>query len=351
MNQIIDYVKPESRSIKLITDGLAAGTIFIDDSFQRKFVWSLKDQVSLIETILMGYPIPEIYLWQNDTDAETGNTIYSVVDGQQRIKSVLRYINNDFKLEKKSLEDKKASYAGKHFDELDNELKKRIWKYPFSVRFITDEITNEQIIKIFLRLNRTNITLNPQELRNAEFNGEFIKLSAQIAELPFWSNYAIFTDNDIRRMIDIQFISTLLIFLRKGIEEETSQTALNNVYDQFNENYPEATDDKNNIENAIKLLEKLAKGHVYLAEAFKSKTHLYTLFLLTYYLLSQPKVDTADVGKKLEEWFRHYANETTFRGKLKQTLLVEYGTLTREGVQKKLNRHRRFEILKSYIAM
>jgi len=351
MNQIIDYVKPESRSIKTLTDGLAAGTIFIDDSFQRKFVWSPKDQVSLIETILMGYPIPEIYLWQNDTDPETGDTIYSVVDGQQRIKSVLRFINNEFPLEKRSLEDKKVPYAGQYFDNLDVELKKKIWKYPFSVRFISDDVTNEQIINIFLRLNRTNITLNPQELRNAEFNGQFIKLSAKLAELPFWAEYSIFNDNDIRRMIDIQFISTLLIFLRKGIEEETTQTALNRVYDQYNESYPEASADKKEFIAALTMLESLAKTHKDLAIAFKSKTHLYTLFLLGYYFSNAKQTEIDIIGTKLNTWFRHYENGTKFRTKVKQDLLTEYGTLTREGVQKKSNRHRRFEILKTYISL
>lgn len=351
MKKIIDSVKPESRTIKLLTDGLTNGTIIIDDSFQRKFVWSAKDQISLIETILMGFPIPEIYLWQNDTDADTGNTIYSVVDGQQRIKSILRFINNDFKLDKRSLEYKNAPYAGKDFDNLNIEQKKDIWKYPFSVRFISDDITKEQIVKIFLRLNRTNITLNPQELRNAEFNGPFISLAASLAELPFWKENSIFNDGDIRRMIDIQFISSLLIFFRKGIEEDTTQSALNKVYDQYNENYPEAATDRTEFENVIRTLNKLSESNENLKAAFKSKTHLYTIFLIGYYTSNQTSTMLISIGSKLDEWFRHYNGDTSFRAKGNQQLLTEYRTLTLEGVQKKTNRSRRFEILKSYIKL
>ncbi|UUZ46641.1 DUF262 domain-containing protein [Massilia sp. B-10] len=335
MNQIIDNVKPESRSIKVLTDGLATSTIVIDDSFQRKFVWSLKDQVSLIETILMGFPIPEIYLWQNDTDAESGDTIFSVVDGQQRIRSILNFIDNKFVLDKRSLDHKKAAYAGKKFDELDPELKKIIWKYPFSVRFISDEITHEEIVKIFLRLNRTNITLNPQELRNAEFNGDFIKLAAELADLPFWTSHAIFNDSDIRRMTDIQFISTLLIFLRKGIEEETTQGAINKIYDQYNNNYPEAKSDESAFKKVLAVLSIFSNENPHVIMAYKSKTHLYTLFLLGYYLSDQPKAFLLVTAKKLEEWYRHYTNVTSFHGKAKQALLTEYRTLTVEGVQKK----------------
>lgn len=84
----------------------------------------------------------------------------------------------------------------------------------------------DEIAKLFLRLNRTNTTLNPQELRNAEFNGEFLRLAEEIAQNEFWDNYKIFTQSDIRRMQDIQFISTLLIFLRMGIEQDNTQNQL-----------------------------------------------------------------------------------------------------------------------------
>jgi len=349
MTLIIDHVSSETRSVKQLTDGLTEGTIIIDDSFQRNFVWGVKDQVSLIETILMGFPIPEIYLWYTETNSDTGDTILSVVDGQQRTNSVLRYIKNEFKLDKRYLEDPTSSYSGKLFKELDASQKKIIWKYPFSVRFIKDNISKEEIINIFLRLNRTNISLNPQELRKAEFSGEFIKLAATIADLPFWETYSIFKPGDVRRMIDVQFVSTLLIFLRKGIAEETNQSILNKVYDQYNEDYPEAKSDFQQFKKILILLGKLAKGKAHLHNAYASKTQLYTMFSLGYYLLTVKANEISEISDNLEEWYKNYDNNTEFKLKKKQSLLNEYHALSREGVQKKANRQRRFEIIKSYL--
>ncbi|EHK0928943.1 DUF262 domain-containing protein, partial [Escherichia coli] len=96
----IDLIKVESKDIKWLTDNLKSGVITVDNSYQRKYIWQQKDQVALIETILIGYPIPEIYLWANNTDPDTGDTKYSIVDGQQRLTTIQRYLNDEFKLSK-----------------------------------------------------------------------------------------------------------------------------------------------------------------------------------------------------------------------------------------------------------
>src|SRR5690554_5018722 len=94
----INFIDVESRPIKWLVDGIKGETIIVDNSFQRRYVWVPKDKVALIETILLGYPIPEVYLWQNETDPETGDTIFSIVDGQQRLGAVQGFINDEFKL-------------------------------------------------------------------------------------------------------------------------------------------------------------------------------------------------------------------------------------------------------------
>ncbi|MER5112095.1 DUF262 domain-containing protein [Serratia marcescens] len=351
---IVENVNVESRPVKWLSDGLKNGTIIIDDSFQRRYVWILKDKVSLIETILMGYPIPEVYLWQNETDPDTGNTTHSIVDGQQRLGAVQSYINDEFPLEKKSLDNEKVPYCGKKFSELTPEEKSNIWKYNFSIRFINDSIDLEAIKKLFLRLNRTNITLNPQELRNAEFNGEFIKLADELSRMEFWNRYELFNKTDLRRMLDIQFISTLLIFIRMGIAEETTQAAINKVYDQYNDNYPEAEQDRALFESLVDIVDKLICHENKTTEIARKKTHLYTIFNLAYYLL-QTEVDKdsnyENVALSLNEWFDKYENGNVFESEDKNSLLNEYRSLSQEGVQKKANRLRRMEILRDYIQL
>jgi hypothetical protein len=346
---IIKNTSPESRQVKALVDGLDKGTILVDDSFQRQFVWGAKDQIALIETILLGYPIPEIYLWQTSTDPDSGETKLSVVDGQQRIRSVYNFIKDEFKLEKRYLEDGAANYSGKYFSELSPVDKSEIWKYPFTARLIKEEISYADIVKLFLRLNRTNIALNPQELRNAAFGGKFLRLADKIASLSFWTEHNVFNATDLRRMGDIQFISTLLIFLRRGIEEETSQAVLNRLYDQYNEVYTEERKDLAMFNKILKLMEELVVGKKHMPQALKSKTHFYTLFVLSYYALSIASLPVDVMAKKLEMWYRHYFSDSSFKTVKNIKLLEEFRLLMQEGVQKKSNRLRRFEILKEYL--
>ena len=342
----IELMDVETRSIKLLTDMLKNNTLTIDDSFQRRYVWVPKNKISLIETILLGYPIPELYLWQNETDPESGDTKYSIVDGQQRLGAVEAFITNQFRLNNSGLEFTENDYARKFFKDLTDEQKSAIWKYKFSIRFIKEEVTREEIVKIFLRLNSTNTSLNPQELRNAEFNGEFIKLAEQISEFSFWDDYGIFNSGDLRRMLDIQFISTLLIFLRMGIEEETTQSSLNKAYDLYNEKYDEADEDLETCRKALEIIDEFAKHSEFTKEILKKKTHLYALFVLSYYLLNSNTQITDSMKQTMGVWFQCYISETPIGDEHKDLLLSEYKYLSMEGVQKKANRQRRFEILK-----
>ncbi len=348
----INFIDVESRPIKWLVDGIKGETIIVDNSFQRRYVWVPKDKVSLIETILLGYPIPEVYLWQNETDPETGDTIFSIVDGQQRLGAVQGFVNDEFKLSKTGLENKDAEYSGKKFSELSSDLKSKLWKYPFSIRFIDESLSKENIVNLFLRLNRTNATLNPQELRNAEFSGLFIRLADEISKEKFWNDFSIFNSADIRRMNDIQFISTLLIFLRLGIEEETTQSSINRVYDLYNETYPEAEDDKELLISVLNLLRKIIRERPSILDIIKKKTHFYTLFVYSYYLERSNETSQIEaISQKLEEWYSHYLNESTFTNDKHIELLDEYRVLSQEGVQKKANRQRRFEIIKEYVGL
>lgn len=347
----VESIKVETRPVKWIVDGFHKGQIFIDNSFQRRYVWTTKDKVSLIETILLGFPIPEVYLWENETDPESGETPYSVVDGQQRLGAVRDFVNNEFMLSRTGLEGKDKDYAGKHFKDLEPGEKSKIWSYPFSIRFISQRLNKDAIVNLFLRLNRTNATLNPQELRNAEFSGQFMELAGRVSELEFWSKNKIFSPANYRRMIDIQFISTLLIFIRLGIEEETTQSAINRVYDQYNEDYPEANEDFHEIVEVLNLLDSLISNKKWLQDAAKRKTHFYTLFVLAYYLKeSNSRIPTPILSAKLDSWFKKYFNEELFENdKENSSRLAEYQQLSQEGVQKKSNRLRRFRLLQEFI--
>lgn len=348
---IADHTSYEGRDVKWIKDHFERKLLFVDDSFQRQFVWLPKHRIRLIETMLAGFPIPEIYLWQTNTDPDTGDSKYSIIDGQQRIRSVVGFINNEYKLRKTSLNKdyQDASFADKKFFELTPEQKAIIWKYKFHIKFISSAVPRSEITKMFLRLNSTNMTLNPQELRHAEFSGQFLEAAEAIADDPIWLENKLFAEPEIRRMRDIQFVSSILIYLRRGVSEELSQSNINRIYDAYNENYSERAED----EKAVLTLAKAALVVVGVDEELKkflrSKVHLYSLMIVC----DQMPEDIAnmDVHLRFKAFVEAYfgvESDKVYDTPVEQAA-TEYRRLTTEGVQKRYNRTRRIAVLRRFL--
>lgn len=272
--------------LKLMYDSNA---LFIDNSFQRRYVWEEKHKIALIETILLGYDIPAIYIWQQEPNPTTGEIRYSIVDGQQRIGAIISFLNNEFPLTKKYLIDQSgALWENMYFSDLPDNLRSDIWSYSLKTMEINREVSLDEIKTMFLRLNITNKALNPQELRNAQFNGKFIRLAINISEWDFWSKNSIFSNNDIRRMKDVEFVSHLLIFIRKGMKIATSQATINNIYDLYNEEYNEAQQDSEICENILNYIQRVINklGEEY-ANKINKITHIYTLFVSIYAFITE----------------------------------------------------------------
>lgn len=347
--RVIEKMQTETKTSKWLIDARKNGTLVIDNSFQRNYVWSKKDQIKLIETILLGYSIPEIYLYNVSVDPNSGETITSIIDGQQRVGSIADYINNEFILAERYLSSSNLSYANKYFKDLSIDEKKIIWSYPFTSRVINTEIEREYIVELFLRLNATDKTLNPQELRNAEFNGEFIKQAEKISNLEFWHH--IFTASKTRRMVDIEFISQILVYFRFGIEGELTQNAINQAYDLFNDRYDKKDEDYSRFVQIISVLEKLMVIST-VSQYMKKVTHLYTLIIvIDYFLKKMPNfLESEDFTERLATFSCAVLNnDENNLNEVQLSLVSEYMQLTLEGTKRKNNRMKRANILKKFL--
>lgn len=341
--RIIDVLQPDKKTSKWIVDNYKKDLLVVDNSFQRNYVWLKKHQISLIETILLGYAIPEIYLWVIDTDPSSGETKYSIVDGQQRIGAIFDYIDGKFPLISAYLSEKKAKYAGKYFKDLDDDLKKFIWSYSFTVRQLPQSVSRDEIVKMFLRLNSTDKSLNPQELRNAEFNGEFIDNAQQLAELDFWKEHKIFSVDNIRRMKDIEFTSGLLIFLRNGIESEITQTAINKMYDLYNEEYEEKKADYDTAVSILKEIQGIIDYDPNTLKALSKTTHFYTLFTLTYLLVSEGLHFSEEQKQNISMFYKKYNEDDD------DHLIADYRKYSKEATNSKQGRMARLKALRDYL--
>lgn len=241
----------------------------VKPSFQRNPVWVNRQKSFLIDTILNRYPIPEIYM--QETVDSVGNQHYIIVDGQQRIRSVLEFIQGNFNLDEKE----SPEFHGAYFSDLTEEQKKAFFQYNFVVRILPD-IGDAQLRQIFRRLNQNVVSLNSQELRQAVYSGPFIKLMNELSDMPFFDEANIFTANDIRRMLDVEFISELSIAFLNGIQNKKDK--LENYYQLYEDEF----DDSNRLKQVFtvvtseigKILPEIRKMR------WRKKTDFYTLFLV-----------------------------------------------------------------------
>lgn len=340
---IIEKIDDSTRNIHNLYTEMKNGDIYVDNSFQRRYVWEEKHQAALIETILLGYDIPPIYLWEQEP-GEDGSIKLSVVDGQQRLGAVKAFVDGAFVLKKKYLTETNADWVNKSFDELSKENKDQIWKYKLKTREIDSSVSLDEIKTLFLRLNITNKVLNPQELRNAKYSGEFVNLAIQLADLSFWKKYNIFSNNEIRRMIDVETVSNLLAFLRLGFKVQLGQKTLNKLYDMFNNDYTEKKEDQEIFEALIGLIDELF-------ELCKNKeihktTHIYTLFVI-YYKLIYDKFNGYE-RKEYHEAIKSFYELYCFKSEDNEHV-EEYRKAAKEGVKNQKNRDSRYNELKTYV--
>lgn len=272
-----------AQNISWFRDEMKNGRLLIKPPYQRKAIWKLEQKCALIESILMDMPIPEIFM-QTIVDAE-GNTTHAIVDGQQRIRTILHFMGVDptesesefqnFKLEKLSDE---SPFYGKELSDLSAIERTRFFGYKFTIRTL-DSVDDAKIRSVFQRLNEFQSPMLPQELRNAKFSGPFLKLANKLADLPYWLDKKIIKSDDVRRMLDIEFMSEILFGMILGPQSGNKETIndLYATYDSYEEEFPEETKYESIFNETLDII-KICLPDISKTR-WSNKTDFYSLFL------------------------------------------------------------------------
>jgi hypothetical protein len=239
--------------------------------------------------VVRGLPIPIIFLRDKKTNLKTLEPEREVVDGQQRIRTLLSYIDptllNDFKETRDSFEVKSShnkELAGKKFSQLSVEIQQRILDYEFSVHILPSHVDDRDVLQIFARMNATGVKLNFQELRNADYSGEFKMSMYKLAneQLPQWRNWKIFSEYNIARMQEVELVSEFSLIMIKKLKGK-SQRALNAIYKEFESSFPMRTEVERRFRIVMETIDdKLGKELRFLP--FSKKTLFYSLFAFLY---------------------------------------------------------------------
>lgn len=246
-----------------------AGELQIKAPFQRNPVWSDRQKAYLIDSILNGYPVPELYL-QEFTDAE-GNDRYVVVDGQQRLRACFEYIAGGFALD----EEDSPTFANLKFSELSEEQRKAIFGYNFVVR-ILPEMDDVMLRTMFQRINRNTVALNRQELRHATFWGQFIQCVEKLADLDEWTTVGIFSQNDVRRMLDVEFVSEVVVAMLHGLQNKKEE--LDDWYKAYEKEFPARQETESVFQKTLSEIASILPDCE--RTRWRKKSDFYTLFLV-----------------------------------------------------------------------
>lgn len=161
------------KGVSDLVESIHCNELVLDPDYQRNYVWDNRRASLLVESILLNVPIPVIYV------AEDEDGKWLVVDGLQRLYSLRRFFDNEFKLSGLEL---LKELSGEQFSTL-NAKAQRILKNGI-IRVIVIKAESHPEIKydIFQRLNRGSVKLNEQELRNCMYRGPLSNLLKELCK-------------------------------------------------------------------------------------------------------------------------------------------------------------------------
>lgn len=265
------FLHTTHRTITWFNKAFLSDELDLAPPYQRNAVWTTLQKSYLLDTVLNQLPIPELYM-QDVGDAD-GSERHVVVDGQQRIRAVLDFVQGNYTLQG---DDVTRAWRGLKFSDLKEEDRKAVFAYKFVVRILPSDLREDDIRRIFSRLNKNVAVLTDQEIRNATYWGPFIKTIQRIGdEDPFWSDCGVFSANDYRRMIDHEFISELAIAYLHGPQNKKDK--LNTYYQLYEEQFEAGPD----LEVAFrKVTSEITRFFPLLVGSrWKKKSDFYTMFL------------------------------------------------------------------------
>ena len=212
------------------------GAIILAPDYQREYRFTLEDEIKLIESVLVGIPIPPIFL---ATDKYNEVRVTNVVDGQHRLRALYRFYKNEFVLNGMKLLN---GINGNIFKDLDIELKSDFIEQTLLVTIFKDFPGKDFELEIFNRYNKGTKPLSPQEIRHAVYNSEYNRYvnsftvnlfnnKAKVSDLERLKISYNVTKDRIQKKKVQEGLFVILSILEKGINE-TYEKSLN-----YAENY------------------------------------------------------------------------------------------------------------------
>ncbi|BEM57477.1 hypothetical protein SME22J_13380 [Serratia marcescens] len=280
-----------NRRLRVILTAVGSGTLIPQPDFQRRLVWTNKDKIEFIKTVVDGYPFPEIYIAAGRVDPKTGEGAEVLVDGQQRVTTLYQYFKGD--------PDLRLPKDLPKYSELTVQRQIDFLEYSVVVRDL-GAMSIDVIRDVFKKINSTSYGLNAMEIDNARYGGEFKKFGEEVSEIVFFENYKIFTSSDIKRMNDIRYCLGLVVTVMTTYFNRDKEIEV--FLEKFNEEFPMRDSLLNNINETLKFIDALNFSPS--SRAMK-KADFYTLFVEIYksLVIKGTSLNVARVRECLDDFY------------------------------------------------
>ena len=274
----------------------------LDPPYQRRSVWNQSFKDYFIDTILLEYPAPAIFLYE-DISPE-GRAKYYVVDGKQRLTSIFEFVNDLFPVADTA---QRSEFRGLYFSGLEDDVKRDFWGFQFSVEYLPT-VEESVISNVFDRINRNMKRLSAQELRHAKFDGEFIKEAERWADwmnTSFPSGFPNIASSSRRQMKDVEFVADLLLMMEVG-PKGYSTDALDSAFSERDADWEAKNQVVADFEATTQLLLRLIstpEGDGLKGARLRNQADFYSLFgALAALRHSLTTADASDIAARLAQF-------------------------------------------------
>ena len=281
----------------------------VKPELQRKYVWDKVEASRFIESILLGLPVPSVFLAQSGSQK-------LIVDGYQRIMTVYDYMRGIFSTDKKvfrlsNSEKINARWRNKAFSELSTDDQRKIKSTTIhAIIFEQKKPENDgtSLYQVFERINTSGRTLTPQEIRNCVYQGSFNTMLFEINENKTWRELFGAEEAD-SRMRDLEYI--LRFFTMKTgdiLDTESKQISLKKALNDFMKTHKEDSPaDIQRFKDEFDTIVQLVYDHIgkdafrnYTRGKFSKKFHpaIFDAIMVAVFLIHKQSIPLDDVSEE-----------------------------------------------------
>ncbi|MGL5795654.1 MAG: DUF262 domain-containing protein [Waterburya sp.] len=260
--------------------------LFIPD-YQREMAWDENKQSKFIESVLLGLPIP--YIFVADISESEDLVRLEIIDGTQRIRTLARFINNKLKLNNLK---KLKSLNGFTFNDLQLPRQRRFQRTPIRMIQLTEEADEEVRRDLFERINTGSVELNEMEKRRGSKPGKFLDLIEELSKQKQFRQLCSFTETEIKKRDPQEFVLRFFAFLNNY------QNYSGRKVHEFLDNYLEQENQSDSLDIGARRNEFISMLN-FVQKYFPDALHIYRKMKNRYEPTTRIKFESITVGVAL----------------------------------------------------